>query len=240
MMAQIPVRDIDLQNSEFLGYLNDYKDIILEREPGDDTPLIAKSNHMLPRSNVDDSERYVSDEYLKKIMDMGRAHDGFPEQLIGFAGMKHDQDVNFSRDPVRSKIIKDAASELNTKLMSFLSCRNVALTACYPPGGCISWHNNANAKGYNILITYSETGDGWFDYWDWEKKERVRIQDIPGWQAKMTYFGPYDDEYGQPADPEQICYHAAYTDCYRITCSFVFAEADEFWEEVINDLETKC
>ena len=31
-MAQIPVRDIDLQNSEFLGYLNDYKDVLLKRD----------------------------------------------------------------------------------------------------------------------------------------------------------------------------------------------------------------
>ena len=49
----------------------------------------------------------------------------------------------------------------------------------------------------------------------------------------MTYFGPYDDA-------EKLCYHAAYTDCYRITVAFVFAEADDFWEEVIEDLETPC
>jgi len=224
-MAQIPVRDINIQNSEFLDILNEYKDILLKREEGDDTPLIAKE---IPIAHKDEeADPWINDEYMHDIIKMGRSHDGFPKVLKGFSGLKHEG------NDMRGKVIKDASRVLNTKLMEFLSCRNNALNACYPPGGFISWHNNANAKGYNIIITYSETGDGWFDYWDIEKQERVRIQDKPGWQAKMTYFGPYDN-------PDKICYHAAYTDCYRITVAFVFDEADEFWEEVIEDLETPC
>ena len=224
-MAQIPVRDINIQNSEFLDILNEYKDILLKREEGDDTPLIAKEVNIQHKDENPDS--WINDEYMHDIINMGREHDGFPKVLKGFSGLKHEG------NDMRGKVIKDASRVLNTKLMEFLSCRNNALNACYPPGGFISWHNNANAKGYNIIITYSETGDGWFDYWDIEKKERVRIQDVPGWQAKMTYFGPYDS-------PDKLCYHAAYTDCYRITVAFVFDEADEFWEEVIEDLETPC
>ena len=49
----------------------------------------------------------------------------------------------------------------------------------------------------------------------------------------MTYFGPYDQ-------PDKLCYHAAYTKCNRITVAFVFTEADNFWQEVIEDLETEC
>jgi hypothetical protein len=224
-MAQIPVRDINIQNSEFLDILNEYKDVLLKREEGDDTPLIAKEVGV--QHNDEEADPWINDEYMHDIIKMGREHDGFPKVLKGFAGLKHEG------GDMRGKVIKDASRVLNTKLMEFLSCRNNALNACYPPGGFISWHNNANAKGYNIIITYSETGDGWFDYWDLEKQERVRIQDKPGWQAKMTYFGPYDN-------PDKLCYHAAYTDCYRITVAFVFDEADEFWEEVIEDLETPC
>jgi hypothetical protein len=224
-MAQIPVRDIDLKNEEFLCILNEYKDVLLKREPGDDTPLIAKE---IPIRHLEDKpENWLSDEYMHEIISMGASHDGFPKVLKGFAGLKQEDN-----NP-RGKTIKEATSTLNTKLLQFLSARNNALNACYPPGGFISWHNNANAKGYNIIITYSENGNGWFDYWDLQKKERVRIQDKPGWQAKMTYFGPYDD-------PDKLCYHAAYTDDYRITVAFVFDEADEFWEEVIEDLETPC
>lgn len=224
-MAQIPVRDINIQNSEFLDILNEYKDVLLKREEGDDTPLVAKEVGV--QFKDEEADPWINDEYMHDIIKMGREHDGFPKVLKGFSGLKHEG------GDMRGKVIKDASRVLNTKLMEFLSCRNNALNACYPPGGFISWHNNANAKGYNIIITYSETGDGWFDYWDIEKQERVRIQDKPGWQAKMTYFGPYDS-------PDKLCYHAAYTDCYRITVAFVFDEADEFWEEVIEDLETPC
>ena len=228
-MAMIPVRDIELRNSEFLDILNEYKDILLKKEEGSTEPLVAKG---LPISNLDDkAEDFVSDEYLHEIIAMETKHDGFPAKLKGFTGLKHQDFTKHSNE--YTKKVKDATKNLNSKLIEYLSCRNNALNACYPPGGFISWHNNANAKGYNIIITYSETGDGWFDYWDLDKKERVRIQDVPGWQAKMTYFGPYDA-------PDKLCYHAAYTDCYRITCAFVFAEADEFWEDVIEDLETEC
>ena len=224
-MSQVPVRDIDLQNQDFIDILNEYKDVLLHRENPDDPPLIAKEIPI--RHKNDKAEDWISDEYMHNVIGMGREHDGFPRVLKGFSGLKHED------DSTHGKIIKDASRVLNTKLIEFLSCKNNALNACYPPGGFISWHNNANAPGYNIIITYSETGDGWFDYWDIEKKERIRVQDKPGWQAKMTYFGPYDS-------PDKLCYHAAYTDCYRITVAFVFAEADNFWQEVIEDLENPC
>ena len=221
----IEVKDIDIKNQDFLDILNEYKDVLMKKEDGDDTPLIAKE---IPIGHVnEDASKWVSDSYMKEIISMGSRHDGFPKVLKGFSGLKHES------DDMKGKVIKDASRVLNSKLIEFLSCRNNALNACYPPGGFISWHNNANAPGYNIIITWSETGEGWFDYWDSEKQERVRVQDKPGWQAKMTYFGPYET-------PNKLCYHAAYTDCYRITVAFVFAEADEFWEEVIEDLETAC
>tara|TARA_R110001632_G_scaffold93613_2_gene199227 strand:- start:1164 stop:1832 length:669 start_codon:yes stop_codon:yes gene_type:complete len=221
----IEVRDINIKNEEFLEILNEYKDVLMKKDKGDNTPLIAKE---MPIGHTDkDSKNWLSDDYMNEIISMGNRHDGFPKVLKGFSGLKHES------DDTAGKVIKDASRTLNSKLIEFLSCRNSALNACYPPGGFISWHNNANAPGYNIIITWSETGEGWFDYWDVEKQERVRVQDKPGWQAKMTYFGPYEN-------PDKLCYHAAYTDCYRITVAFVFAEADEFWEEVIDDLETAC
>ena len=225
-MKQVPVKDIDLRNQEFIDILNEYKDVLLYRETKEDEPFIAKELSVsFPNEKAED---WISDDYMNDIISQGRSHDGFPRILKGFTGLKY----NDKHHPNGDKI-KEATKTLNSKLIEFLSCRNNALNACYPPGGFIAWHNNANAAGYNIIITYSETGEGWFDYWDTEKKERVRIKDKPGWQAKMTYFGPYDS-------PEKLCYHAAYTDCYRITVAFVFAEADEFWQEVIEDLETPC
>ena len=231
-MTMTPIRDINIQNQEFLDMLESYKDYIMHREDGK-MPRVS----VLPVTDKHlNAEDFVSDDYMHKIIKEGRFHDGFPKVLKGFRGLKHDpwvdERMNNHTDYV-GKDIKEKTEKLNSDLIGFLSCRNNALNAVYPPGGFIAWHNNANASGYNIIITWSETGEGWFDYWDTDKKERVRIQDKRGWQAKMTYFGPYDD-------PDKLCYHAAYTDCYRITIAFVFAEADNFWEEVIEDLETPC
>lgn len=232
-MPMKPMVNIDIKNQEFLDILNKYKDVIMHRDKEDDLPRVAKALVPEERSEDMDAKDWVSDEYMHRIIGLGRGHNGFPEHLKGFRGMKPDQvnphEKHFGEPEAIQ--ISDATVRLNTELGEFLACRNAALNACYPPGGFISWHNNANAYGYNIVITWSETGEGWFDYYDLDQKKRVRIQDKPGWQAKMTYFGPYDD-------PETLCYHAAYTDCYRITVSFVFAQADNFWRDVIEDLES--
>ena len=228
-MAMIPVRDINLKNKEFIKILDEYKDYLMQRDHPDDDPYVSK---VLPIGNRDaEPEDWVGDAKMRQIISKGEKHDGFPECMKGVAGLKLLSPEN--QVSTMAFDIKEKTKETNSKLIEFLSCKNNALNACYPPGGFISWHNNANAHGYNIIITWSETGDGWFDYWDLDKKERVRIQDKPGWQAKMTYFGPYDR-------PDTLCYHAAYTDCWRITIAFVFLEADEFWREVIEDLETEC
>ena len=227
-MAMIPVRDINLKNQEFIEILDEYKDYLMQRKNPDDDPYVSK---VLPVGCPDiNAEDWVSDAKMYQVMNQGERHEGFPEKMKGINGLKYMNSNNLE-DPMAPDI-KEKTKEINSKLIEFLSCKNNALNACYPPGGLISWHNNANAPGYNIIITWSETGDGWFDYWDLDKKERVRIQDKPGWQAKMTYFGPY-------SKPDTLCYHAAYTDCWRITIAFVFLEADEFWREVIEDLETE-
>ena len=56
----------------------------------------------------------------------------------------------------------------------------------YPPGGYISWHNNANASAYNLIFTWSETGDGYFKYIDGETKEEIVIKDKPVGNVKQV------------------------------------------------------
>ena len=93
-MTMIPVRDIELRNSEFLDIRNEYKDILLKKEEGSTEPLVAKG---LPISNLDDkAEDFVSDEYLHEIIAMETKHDGFPAKLKGFTGLKH-QDFTIFR-----------------------------------------------------------------------------------------------------------------------------------------------
>tara|TARA_A100001515_G_scaffold43271_1_gene34108 strand:- start:5437 stop:6123 length:687 start_codon:yes stop_codon:yes gene_type:complete len=222
-----PVRDIKLNNQEFIDILDEYKDKLMTIQDNG-KPAIANKAQI---SNFEQKqEDWVSDDYMNKIMREGRAHDGFPAVLRGYTGLKWQDQEKLPMNKRAHEDICNASKDLNTKLISFISANNNALNAAYPPGGFISWHNNANAPGYNIICSWSETGDGWFDYWDLDKKERVRVQDQKGWNCKMTYFGSY-------MEPEKICYHAAYTNCYRITVAYVFKDADNFWEEVIEDLE---
>ena len=119
--------------------------------------------------------------------------------------------------------------------MSWLGVKNNALTAWYPPGGFISWHNNANAAAYNLIFTWSETGEGQFEYVDPISKKVVVMQDKPGWQCKAAYFGHY-------GEPERLFYHAAKSDCWRCTVSFTFDTSvlsaelrEDLLEEISSD-----
>ncbi len=223
----IPVRDVKLNNTEFLKIIDEYKDTLFGIAENGKRNI---ENEMPLKGQDLKAEDWVGDEYMHKIINEGKAHDGFPKQFRGFDSLKHvDEGVQVL--PGNKNIVRNASAKVNQELLQYISARNNSLNAAYNPGGFISWHNNANAHGYNLILTYSETGEGWFDYWDIDEQKRCRINDVPGWQCKMTYFGPYEE-------PNKVCYHAAYTDCYRITIAYVFAQANAFWEEVIEDLET--
>ena len=73
---------------------------------------------------------------------------------------------------------------MNQDLIEWLGVRHNALTAIYPPGGYISWHNNANASAYNLIFTWSESANGQFNYVDPSTKEVVVMRDVEGWQCK--------------------------------------------------------
>jgi hypothetical protein len=216
------MKDVKINNQSVLDALNEYKDWLVPKfhngEMAKDLVLHCKDQ---------ERDRWLDDGYLERQMAKGRGHEGFPESMQVFHGTMPDGAGAMDQIMVP---YRDKGEELNKKLMTELSARKNTLVTCYPPGGWISWHNNANASGYNVLFTWSETGDGWFDYWDMEKKERVRVPDVKGWQCKMGYFGSYDQ-------PERVCWHAASTDCLRITSAYVFAEAETIWQDVVDDIE---
>ena len=127
----------------------------------------------------------------------------------------------------------DGDQEYKNELLSFdnqmkellgLSCS--ALTMAYPPGGYIEWHNNANAPSYNLVFTWSETGNGWFRYYDRDRKENVTIPDKAGWSVKAGYFGSYDDD--------KLVYHCAATECWRMTWSWMLGFDEEYWNDCLS------
>lgn len=217
------MRDIKINNEVVLESLNVFKDFVLEKYQSGDL-----DNDLSLNSKDHTRDRWIADDYLERIIARGREHEGFPESMRSYSGMMPDN--NFQGDAKKVQEYRKKAQDLNNALMMELSAKKNTLVTLYPPGGWISWHNNANAAGYNVIFSWSENGDGWFDYWDLKKKERVRVQDVPGWQCKMGYFGAYHQ-------PDKLCYHAASTDCLRISVAYVFAEAEDIWEQIIEDIE---
>jgi len=218
------MRNITLNNTEVLDSLNEYKDFIMNNN-------IEKYLHLQCYDKKKYIDYYTGPDYLKKILSQGENHQGLPEAILSYTGL-------IPAKPGEKKINKtsmeqaftNASLKLNSNLMEILAAKTNTLNTVYPPGGFISWHNNANASGYNILFSWSENGKGSFSYWDLKTQKIVTIPDVPGWQCKMGYFGSYDD-------PETLCYHSAKTECWRISVAYVFNEADSFWKEVINDIE---
>ena len=123
----------------------------------------------------------------------------------------------------------DTFQEYRHELVEYLGARNSAVAMWYPKNGYMSWHNNANASGYNILISYNKTGDGWFRYQDPTTKEIVTLQDRPGWAVKVGYFGSF-------GEPDKIFWHCPNTfNEDRLSFGFVLPHR-EMWEMMIEDI----
>lgn len=225
------LRQIPIRNQELLALLDRY--VKLTQEP--EFKQYAHKNCVQEKDNRD---WWVGDKYVKGLMDGSIKQDGFPDACYGYDLAIHkEKHMPYERNtpPQAKKHLTSVWGQLRQDIMEFLGAKYHALTAIYPPGGFISWHNNANAPGYNLIITWSENGDGWFDYIDPTTKERVRVQDEPGWQCKAAYFGSFDE-------PDKMFYHCASTDCWRITVSFVFSMdplAQEMREELIEEIMTE-
>lgn len=225
------LRHIPLRNKELLAILDKYR-VLSEDED------FRKHAHITAKNQLSRRDHWVGDKYIQDLMDGKAKMDGFPDCVVGYDMALHKQGLK-PYEPtipheVRSKLTNDWGN-IRQEVMEWLGAKYHALTAIYPPGGFISWHNNANAAGYNLIITYSETGDGWFDYIDPKTKKRMRVQDKPGWQCKAAYFGRFDE-------PDKVFWHAASTDCWRVTVSFVFwmDEASmAFRDDVIEEIMTE-
>lgn len=221
------MKSVSIKDKDILKVLEELKDLWhtdIER---------FKENLMLP--NFPHSrEHYISEKYRDQIIQMGKAHNGYPEALLGYNLRDILTDTKGVRRPVNDSIMyyNKRFIELNEKLQNLLATRHNALCAIYPPGGYIAWHNNANAASYNIIITWSETGDGYWKHIDPHTKKEVLVKDVPGWQAKAFYFGSYNDH------PNDLVYHVASTDCWRMTVSYTFDLIHkDFWEDAIASLE---
>jgi hypothetical protein len=209
-MRDIPLNDfaLDILNESLWFVQNDnYKSVICRK---------------MDKHTKEDADYYTGDEYFKKIKNMGTGHDGFPEIVVAHSfgiGQLH-----FSREKGITQKIPEVSMRQDSflsKIQTTFNLKRNALFSIYPPGGYISWHNNANASAFNFIFTWSETGDGYWRHWDNEKKEMITIPDVKGWQCKAGYFGAYEDP------EEKLLYHTARTnDSLRMTVAFVLDRSE--------------
>ena len=216
------LKNIEL-NPWGLNLLNHVKSQVIDKEWYKDINLTC-------RGQMDEIEKWTGVKKLHELIDEGTRHDGFPEVICAHSfGAENLNYVRGNRGDESTRGIGNLQQLVAGKLM----LRKNALFAVYPPGGYISWHNNANASAYNFIFTWSESGQGWFKYWDIEKQEMVVFKDKPGWQCKAGYFGSYQDPH------HTLCYHAARTDCLRMTVAFTLTKDEmgiQLQDQIIEEI----
>ena len=166
---------------------------------------------------ADKDEYYTDNEYLDYIEAKG--HEGFQEEKYG----NDLTDIKSTPLEYRDKII-DVTKQLN----NFFGSQFNAVKMYYPKDGFMSWHNNHNVPGYNILMSYTKNGDGWFRYKDPITEEIITLYDKPGWTAKVGY-------YGHNEEPDKLYWHCARAYEPRLTLGFVIPN-EEMWEMMCEDL----
>jgi hypothetical protein len=227
------LKHIEVNNPELLAILDEYAKLHTWKG-------FKQNVYCTAEEHARQRPFYVGENYMNQIISEGKGHDGFPEHLLGYnlkLADKHHQMFFADADPIFRRDLTNHLADLNDRMMSFLSTKHNALTAVYPPEGFISWHNNQNAPGFNLIFSYSESGSGWFDYVHPETGERIRCQDEPGkWTCKAAYFGSFDE-------PDKRLYHAASANGdWRTTVSYIFDMSEEsasFREMVLEDIQSE-
>lgn len=216
------MRTFEIKDNHVNTILNEIEKEILSIDFSE-IKILNDENHFLETGlwNSKKREYWLSKKYLKEVVDHGRIHDGYPESQPLYDIADHMYVPNNS-----ARIL-----ELKSELMEYLFVHKDCLHAFYPPGSFCSWHNNANAHGYGIMLSWSETGDGYFMYRDPISKEIIQIKDEKGWNAKTFYFGSYED------GPEKLVYHASSNNCLRYSMGFNVQEKF-IMDETISLLES--
>jgi len=182
-------------------------------------------NELKPTEKKDDSKKGLyatSNEYLKEALQDPKNF-GWPRHMLG-AIMEN----NVKLEELQIKKYRAKCDEIDKKLINYFGARNNALRAYYPPGGYIGWHHNANAPGYNIVITCNPEGDGEFEHYDHNTNTIMKFSDKKGWFVKVGYFGSFEE-------PEKMYWHCARTRSSRITLSYIIPNFS-LWQSMIDDI----
>lgn len=211
------MKQIELNNPQLKQILDTFLNVLMKEFDA----------HTFPFEKPDPQftlEYVTGNDYLAHMQ--GKKVTGFPEQTYGhdlMAGVKA-----LKNNPLLLK----ALQTLDVDLLAWSGSRNNAVKMFYPKGGFMGWHHNANAPGYNILLSWSKNGTGFFRYQDPKTKDIVTMNDIPGWSCKVGYYGPWHEE-------DKIFWHCAATPLEeRFTLGYVIPHLG-LWESMIDDIESE-
>ena len=222
--------EVTIRNASMLEVLNSFSDEMLSKPSYND----EKYWTFREWQDIGKGEYYCSRDYLDECLSRDELV-GPPDRYFAQPISKMVREDKEMWEGFMQKVKYDFASELGAHTSALLSY--------YPPGGFVGWHTNYDANAYQILFTWSETGDGYFRYYDKQKDEIVTIQDVAGWQCRHFYFGAGHEE-------DLHCWHSAYAGCQRITLAYKFvndgsvdnpkdAQARAMRDILIEDIETE-
>lgn len=127
---------------------------------------------------------------------------------------------------------KNWVSDARLDFCAEIGAHSAALSNYYPKNGFVGWHTNHNAAAYQILFTWSKTGEGFFRYFDQKTNQIVEIPDRKGWTVKLYRFGSIESE---------LCWHCAWTNCPRMTLAYKYLLDDnqtDYFNQVLEELTT--
>jgi hypothetical protein len=208
---------IPIKNETLKDIINTFLEVMLSVNR-DSFPYGPKGK---PQENKRATPEYAcSNEYLEYMQN--KKVDGFPEITFGC-------DLGQWMPPQQE--LQLALKKLDTDLLAWSGSRNNAVKMLYPKGGYMGWHHNANASGYNILLSWSKDGTGYFRYQDPVTKEIVTMKDTPGWTCKVGY-------YGKTTEPDRIYWHCANAQHEeRFTLGYIIPHLG-MWEDMCADIQS--
>lgn len=209
-------------SDELLDILTPYSDWFFKQDLEPLNQLALKNEKFTFDLDGPGLKHCTSDNYLMEIVDKDGEHEGYPEICYSY-----DLNMKIHEEPFLSK-----HDEVSEELLSFTGAAFNAVHVYYPKNGFMGWHNNWNAYGYNILLSYTENGEGFFKYrkGNANKKihEIVHMQDPGGWCCKVGY-------YGRGREADKVYYHCAGSYEPRITIGMIIPNLD-IWRNLIEDI----
>ena len=193
--------EVVIRNQQFMDRLNEISDELLNTPNHNQEKYWAKDSEKATTAGT----KYTDEEYLRECL--------ASDELIG-APVRHWAQPIAKMCIEDPHIWEDYKHRVKFEFAKEIGAHTSALLSYYPPGGYVGWHTNWDANAYQILFTWSD-GKGYFRYYDQKKDEIVHLPDVKGWQCRHYYFG-------SEKEPENLCWHSAYSGGERITLAYKF------------------